>query len=482
MRVFITGATGFVGRAVVLRLLGEGHAVCAWVRDQERARAMLGAEVTLAPAEQGLAGLVTAVETADAVINLAGEPIAAGRLTRARRERIVRSRLELTRQLVDAMTRCQSRPAALISASAVGFYGDRGDDTLDESSGAGAGFLSELCVRWEQAAERAEALGVRVVRLRIGVVLGLGGGFLDRVLPLARSGLAARLGTGRQFVPWIHLDDLVRVITAALTTSSYRGAIDAVTAPARMDDLMRVTARAVGSRPGFAVPRALLRLGLGDAADVLLFSQNTRGGRLAGLGFKPDHATLDGAVGDLVDRLAEVAIAPLGAGGPAPSVAGGYLRTRRPRMLLRTQVTLNAPVDEVFRFFSQPQNLGLLTPAAMRFRIRRAPEHVQEGSVIDYVLRVAGTRLRWRTVIAHWAPGVCFVDAQTRGPYRTWWHEHHFHSVPGAPGLTVMEDRVFFAAPFGWLGRMAQGLFVLPALRQVFGYRTQAIRLRFRAV
>jgi uncharacterized protein (TIGR01777 family) len=476
MRVLITGATGFVGRALSLRLVRDGHAVTAWVRSVERARALLGAEVALVE-EHGDGALATAVAGADAVINLAGEPVA-GRWSGRKRARIIESRVAFTNRLVDAMAGLAQRPGVLISASAVGYYGDRGDDAIDETSEPGEGFLAEVCVAWEQAARRAKALGVRVLRARFGVVMGLGGGFLGEVLPLFRKGLGATLGSGQQFVPWIHLEDLVDVLARALAEPRYTGALDVVAPQAvRMSELVQALAAALGKRAWMKVPAAALRLALGEAATFVLNSQRLDGARLRALGFEHRFPTIAVAFTDLTGRASAVDIARLPAAGPAP-MDGRYLRERPPSYLLRSRVVIGSPIDQVFAFFSRPQNLGVITPAAMAFRIRSAPEEVVEGAIIDYSLRVAGAKLKWRTTIDHWSPGRCFVDAQSRGPYRSWWHEHHF-TAQGT--TTVMEDRVYFAPPLGPLGRLAQRLFVGPQLREVFGYRSQAIRLRFRA-
>jgi ligand-binding SRPBCC domain-containing protein len=163
---------------------------------------------------------------------------------------------------------------------------------------------------------------------------------------------------------------------------------------------------------------------------------------------------------------------------PSPVRSSAYLDARRPRRLLRARTVVEAPIEEVFAFFSRPENLGAMTPGEMSFEILGEPGSIEEGSVIDYRIRVGPTRLRWRTRIEAWTPGSLFVDAQQRGPYRAWWHEHHFEAEGGR---TVMEDRVFYALPLGPLGWIAHRLFVAPTLRAIFAFRADAIRLRFRA-
>ncbi len=214
MRVFVTGATGFVGRALIPRLQRDGHAVVAWVRSPARARGLLGAEVELVHADTAPDGLVGAIERSDAVVNLAGEPLMGGRWTAARRAVLEGSRIAVTEQLVRAMAEAKSRPRVFISGSAVGYYGDRTDELLTEASSTADDFLARPCRRWECAAQEADRLGARVVLLRTGVVLGRAGGALAQVLPPFQLGVGGPVGWGKQYLPWVHLHNLVKIYAA----------------------------------------------------------------------------------------------------------------------------------------------------------------------------------------------------------------------------------------------------------------------------
>jgi uncharacterized protein (TIGR01777 family) len=301
MRIFITGATGFVGQALVRRLIGQGDNVSAWVRRPAEARAQLGPAVQLVDLGGGVPSLTAALENTEAIINLAGAPIAGGRWTRARRQEIQASRIGVTNDIVDALGAAPRRPAVLISASAVGYYGDRGEERLDEDSQPGTGFLAETCVAWEAAARRGESLGLRVLRPRFGAVLGPGGGFLGRLLPLVRGRIGTSLGNGRQFLPWIHIDDLLDFIIAALRDPRCAGAINLVAPQAvRMREMMEALARAAGRRLLPSVPAPLLRLALGQMAEVVLGSQRLEGERLRAWGYPPRFATLDSALANVV--------------------------------------------------------------------------------------------------------------------------------------------------------------------------------------
>ena len=470
MRVLLTGATGFIGRALIPLLQRDGHAVVAWVRSPVSARSQLGAEVELVPADAGFDVLVRAIERCDAVVNLAGEPLMGGRWTAARRAILEDSRVTVTTLLVRAIAAARTRPGVFISGSAVGYYGDRGDETLTETSAGGDGFLAQLCRKWEDAAQPAENLGLRVVRLRTGVVLGRAGGALARMLPPFEIGLGGPIGSGTQYLPWIHLHDLVKIIAVALVDDRYRGPVNGV-APEQATS--RSFARALGRalhRPAMLpVPAPALKAIFGQAATVLLASQRVDPLGLGERQFSFDFPTLAAALEDIVTGAA-ITIAPALS---RPEGAGAA------RYELRARTVVDAPLAETFAFFSKAANLGLITPAAMKFSIHGEIPHMAAGAAINYRVRVGPLPVRWRTRIATWEPGRSFVDVQEAGPYRLWWHEHTFHA-DGA--RTVMEDRVYYAPPFGVLGRLANRLFIGPTLRKIFQYRGDVIRLRFGVV
>ena len=470
--ILLTGATGFVGRALLLRLARDGHRLIALVRDRERARHVVGDDVELVTTGDE-AGLAAAVARADAVVNLAGESILSRRWSAARKRALVASRVGVTLALARAAALRPTPLPVLISASAVGFYGDRGDQLLDETASAGTGFAAELCQAWESAASSVRT--VRAVVLRLGIVLGLEGGVLGALTPAARARVAGRLGSGRQWVSWIHLGDLVDLVAAALDDPRWRGAVNAVApVPVTSAELVREVAASVGGGAPLPAPAFLLRAALGERARMVLDSQRCAPRAATLAGFRFAHPTLDGALADLAAGPRGVEIERVTA-ADVPQVP--YLAERRPRYVLEAETELDADLATVFRFFSDAANLELLTPPTLGFRIvTPRPIAMDDGAVIDYQLRVSGVPLRWRTVIERWQPGASFVDAQTRGPYRAWWHEHRFVA---RGDRTVMFDRVYYAPPLGPLGAIANRLFIGPTLRRIFGFRHQAIRLRF---
>ena len=302
MRILITGATGFIGRALVPALQREGHTVVVWSRSEARARAGLGADIETVPAGSGPAGMTAALERCDAVVNLAGEPILGGRWTAARRATLRESRVGLTAELVRALEAARQRPRVLVSGSAVGYYGDRADEILTEESAPGDGFLADLCRDWEDEARKAEALGLRVVLLRTGVVLGRGGGALAQMLPAFRLGAGGPIGSGRQYLPWIHLHDLVGVIVAALGDDRMRGPINGVgPEPVTSRDFAKALGRALHRPAVLPAPALALRVIFGQAADVLLASQRVVPAALERLAFPFAFPTLDAALADVLD-------------------------------------------------------------------------------------------------------------------------------------------------------------------------------------
>ena len=463
MRVLITGATGFIGRALVPRLQRDGHSVLAWVRSETRALALLGSDVDVVSIAAGHDALAAAVSQCEAVVNLAGEPLLGRRWTADRREVLRASRIDVSTQVVAAIEDASARPRVLISASAVGFYGDRADETLDESSAPRDDFLSRLCQNWEAAAQRATAFGTRVVLLRTGVVLGRGGGALAQMLPPFEAGAGGPIGSGRQYFPWVHLRDLVNLIVAALQDERYAGPVNAV-APDVITS--RSFAKALGRalrRPAFVpTPSVALRAIFGDAAVVLLASQRVEPAVSRRLGFQWEFPSIDAALENILSTRA-VAIAR--ATGPPGA-----------RYMLSSSTHVAAPIDQVFAFFSKAANLGLMTPAAMQFRIVGQTPVLSEGATVEYRIRLGPADIRWRSRILGWDPPRSFTDVQDAGPYRLWRHEHSFIS---RGDTTMMEDRVLYSPPLGPLGGVLEAFFIAPKLRDIFGYRAEVIALRF---
>ncbi len=309
MRLVIIGGTGFIGKAILFECRvrwGEDLKVTVVTRRKE------GAELFPAWQRPFVWDVEESVpnpklfESADAVINLAGERVAQ-RWTAAVKQRIRDSRVLTTRNLVEALRQTAQPPKVLINASATGYYGDRGDEELTEDSPPGQGFLAEVCQLWEEEALKATELGIRVVCARFGVVLGAGGGAMERLLPVFEWGLGAKVGNGRQWLPWVHIDDTVGLVLHALENEQIRGAMNVVAPnPATNREFTRALAKAVG-KPAFlatllSVPSFFLRLQLGEGATILTASQRVLPKVALETGYKFLQPNLERAVGEVVHR------------------------------------------------------------------------------------------------------------------------------------------------------------------------------------
>jgi uncharacterized protein (TIGR01777 family) len=291
-RIVISGASGLVGGALAAALAAAGQPVARLVRGKSAIRP---GDVVWDPA----AGRIdaAALEGAGAVVHLAGESIAFGRWTGAKKRAIRDSRVASTRLLAEALAALARPPRVLVSASAVGYYGDRGDEALTEASGRGQGFLAEVAEAWEAAADPARRAGLRVVHPRIGMVLAASGGALPRMVTPFRLGLGGVVGDGHQQVSWIALDDLVEVLRHLLTTESLAGPVNAV-APTPVDnrELTRTLARVLGRPALLPMPAALVRLAFGEMGPALLLaSARVLPARLQATGFRFRYPALEGA-------------------------------------------------------------------------------------------------------------------------------------------------------------------------------------------
>jgi len=449
MNVVVTGATGFVGTPLVRALLAAGHAVTALSRDVARAARRLPARCHVVAWNPAGALDPATLRGADALVHLAGEGIADARWTPARKNAIRASRVNTSIAMVRALGQLDAteRPRVLVSASAIGWYGDRGDTPLDEHSSPGTGFLADVCRDWERAVFDAQALGVRTVALRIGVVLGRDGGALQSLLPLFRLGLGGRVGSGQQWFSWIHLHDLVALLRYVLENQNATGPINGVAPePVTNATFTAELGRAVHRPALFPVPAAVLRAVFGEMSAVLLASQRVQPRCAQQLGFVFRFPTLRSAIEELC-------------ADPSHELFVEQRLARRP--------------EEVFPFFSDPGNLEKITPAFLRFKLLgTTTPQIGNGTLISYALRLHSIPLRWQSRIESWTPNRMFVDVQTRGPYTLWHHTHEFEPDDGG---TLIRDRVRYRLPFGALGDVIAGWLVRRDLDAIFDFRRRRI-------
>ena len=303
MKILISGSSGFVGTALVEALGSEGHTVCRLARPQS---APAGGQPAVAVRWDPLAGELdsAAAQGAQAVVNLAGASIAEGRWNE-RRKRILRSsRVDTTRQLVSALARLSRPPQVFVSASAIGYYGDRGDEALTEQSAPGTDFLATLARDWEAEAGRAAQFGARVVTLRFGLILARHGGALPRMLLPFRLGLGGRMGSGKQWTSWLTLEEVIRILRYALATPALRGPVNAVAPhPVRNAEFTALLGSVLHRPTLFPAPAMALRLALGEMAEALLLSsQRVLPRKLGEAGYSFQHPELRTSLVALLGR------------------------------------------------------------------------------------------------------------------------------------------------------------------------------------
>lgn len=445
MKILLTGGTGFVGEALALALARDGNEVATLVRprsiDDPSALAFPG---RLIAADLGAVELDPAsLKGFDAIIHLAGEPIAGARWTPEVQARIRGSRVEGTRGLVAAISKLPAaeRPRTLLSASAVGYYGDRSDERLEEASAPGQDFLAEVVQGWEAEVRRAREHGLRTLSLRFGIILGKGGGALEKMLPIP-------LGNGRQWMSWVHLEDIIGLFKFALMHAEAEGVWNATSPePVTNREFTQALAHARGWGVPIGAPAWGLRAALGKLSEALLSSQRAFPIRAEKAGFRFRYPRIADALAAIYDHPHEEELT---------------MRQFVPR-----------EVGEVFPFFSRAENLEVITPPWLNFHIvKQSTPEIGEQTLIDYRLKIRGLPLAWRSRIEEWNPGVRFVDTQVHGPYRTWRHVHDFEKLPGG---TLVSDRVRYQLRGGALGQAILGPFVKNDVRKIFGFRQKKL-------
>lgn len=308
MQMVIIGATGLIGRPLCARFLQDGHQVTALSRNQAKATATLGTQVrSVVWGEQAGPEWRQAVATADVIVHLAGEAIGGERWTPAFKEKIRASRVDTTRMLVDVLAQGQARATTLVCASAVGYYGDRQDETITEEAAPGGDFLADVCVQWEAEAVRAEQVVARVARMRLGIVLARTGALEKMLYPLplpvspAKLGLGGPIGSGKQWWPWVHIDDVVGMFHWAATTPEVNGAVN-VTAPNPVTnaEFTRALGRVLHRPEVLPIPAFVLRMVVGEFADTLLGGARVLPTAAERLGYRFQYPEIEAALRSLL--------------------------------------------------------------------------------------------------------------------------------------------------------------------------------------
>jgi uncharacterized protein (TIGR01777 family) len=449
--IVVTGATGFVGKKLCLKLFLEGYQLKILSRSKESAKKMISL-----PAEfiewNGYSKLEPSIfEGSFGVIHLAGESVAAGRWSKKRKEKILNSRTITTKIICDTIKECSNPPKIMIGASAIGIYGNVDDKLLTESSPCGNGFLADVCLAWENSYQEFNG---RLVMLRTGVVLGDGGALEKMILPF-RLGGGGPLSNGNQWMSWIHIDDLVNMYTFSLENEYVSGAVNAVAPnPVRNTEFTKALANTVGMPAIIPVPGIMIKLIFGEMSSILLDSQKVSAEKILKLNFKFSFPLINSALDSL--------LRPEGKAGSHTFTSYQWLKNDK---------------EEVFTFFSKAENLEIITPPWLNFKIlKKSDNEIKQGTLIDYKLKIKGAPAYWRTLISNWSPPNFFTDSQLKGPYSIWEHTHRFISVQGG---TLMTDEIIYKVPLGPIGHLLKTILIKNDVTKIFEYRNKKIKELF---
>jgi uncharacterized protein len=444
MKILVTGATGFVGKTLLPLLVEKGHEIIVLTRDINSAQVRLPVVCKIIEWNPGKA-LTHIEDDIDIVINLCGENVASGRWTSKRKQAIYNSRIITTRNLIDYFRKNTHPIKAWISASAVGIY--ENPIVSDESAPSGKGFLAEICKDWEEETFKTKDLNIRTVVFRIGIVLGFDGGAMEKMLPVFKLGLGGNISSGNQWMSWIHVRDLAGLIVDAIDNPSYEGPINAVSPNPVTNREFTSTLAGILKRPAFfPVPGWVLKLLLGEMPQLLINSQKVSSDLPKKWGYKFIYPKLKNALKVICDQTGHT---------------------------LAVEQWVPQPLDKTFSFFTDPQNLEALTPKFLQFKILKVTSSpIQEGTLLDYSLKIRGISIRWQTKITECVSGVRFSDMQTRGPYFFWHHTHEFFEKNGG---TLIRDKVLYKLP-GWIpGDIIAHWLVRKDLEKIFLYRREVI-------
>ncbi len=451
MRILITGATGLIGRELGKQLAARGDTLVCLVRDVDAARRRLPFPAACHAWDHSRAVPKEAMRGVDAVVNLAGEPVADTRWNAQKKALILDSRVDSTRRLVDAVIEHGRRVKVFVQGSASGYYGDRGDERLTAESRKGEGFLADVVEQWEAELGplRKRRRKLRLPVVRTGIVLAREGGALAEMLPIFRLYAAGRLGSGRQWLSWIHLDDIVGLFIHALNSAA-TGLLEGV-APRPVTNAQFTTAltRALGVIENAPAPALAIELLFGERAEIMLGSTRVEPAASLASGYRFRFERVQDALVELLTPLRD----------------GTFMRV--------WEQWVPQAAEKLWPFFCDAHNLEAITPPFLNFRVRgQSSGEIGEGTLIDYGLRLDGIPVRWQSRIEAWDPPRAFVDTQVKGPYRLWHHTHEF--VPLGAG-TLMRDTVRYQLPAGWLGTLAAGRKVASYVQRIFEYRAQKI-------
>ncbi len=447
-KVVLFGGTGLLGQSLGLALYRLGYSVRVVTRNPATWEHLLSFPGEIFAWDGENADQLSMVLLgSDIVCNLAGEPIGEGRWSDAKKERLRTSRLDTTSRIVAGVQKLEKKPELFLSGSAVGYYG-KTLVPVTEDAPQGAGFLADLCGEWEEKATPLTKEGVRVVWLRTGVVLSVFGGALPLLTFLTRTVGPQVIGRATSGCPWIHIDDWVSAVLTAITNKNLDGPMNLVapTPTTWRDVLLGITE---GKGILVSVPPSLVRPMVGEGPVALSESQFISPTRLIDAGFQFKFPDIKAALADLLEQHL------------FPNAS--FLAARQ---------YINAPLAKVVDFYADAQNLEKITPPWLNFKVLNlSSEKIEEGTLINYRLKLYGIPFKWQSKIKGWKMPSQFTDVQVKGPYSLWHHTHRFEQIGEG---TLVTDIVRYRAPFGRLGRLMANFFIAKEVEKIFQYRKSA--------
>ncbi len=455
MKILLSGGTGLIGRELGKALVKNGHELFVLTRNPKKSLAntpyphkpiFWDGEKTILES--------TVFEGIQGVIHLAGLGIAEKRWSPSFKARLEDSRIIATQNLL------KNAPQNLqffVGASAIGFYPES-NSPMDETTNVADNFFGQLCHRWEQSAyEMLQGSSTRITHVRTGVVLAPEGGALAQMLPPLKTGLAGPLAGGKQLMSWIDIEDIVGIFLYAVEETKVVGPVNGVAPhPVTNKKMTQIIGQRI-KRPVFApVPKFSLRIVLGEVAKYLVMSQNISAQKILSLGYKFKYPLLETSLEKNIPKLK-------------------LSETR-----FTSEQFVNEPLDKVFSFFSNADNLEQITPPAFGFKvISKSTPTMAVGTLINYKLWLDGIiPMRWQTLITVWEPPYKFADLQKKGPYKKWHHTHTFE--PLGSGV-LMRDQVDYSLPLGLVGLWVAGWKVRRDIHKIFNYRTKVLEQLFKS-
>lgn len=453
MKILVTGATGLVGKRLVETLMLNGHHdIRILTTNKKKALETLNFPIEVKswnPLKSQIED--NSLTDVDIIFHLAGESVADGRWSDERKKRILNSRVQGTELILKEIEKETRKPLKFISSSAVGIYGNTKDKDITEESSFGEGFLADVCKKWEKTLEDHKIENMKAHCLRTGIVLSAEDGVLTKMLPPFQMGVGGKIGSGNQYMSWIHIDDLVDAFIFLMENDCHNFAYNGVSPqPLTNNQFTKVLGKVLSRPTLFPVPSLVLKLIFGEMSEILLEGQKVHPAMLTKYGFKFKYDNLTDALTHILRYK-----------------TAGEVNFKRYQWI-------DSPLENVFSFFSDGANLQKLTPSDMQFKvINQSTEKLQAGTLIDYKLKVHGIPMKWKTRINSFNENESFVDDQLKGPYTKWLHRHSFTSVKGG---TLICDDVAYKVPLGLLGDITAGWFIKMDIKKIFNYRNKVVK------